>query len=136
MGSEVAEVVGRVEERMEEEGEGEARFGYREGVGEEGRRDLECLEYLIGSLEEKQVAESVSKIVSTERANGEIMFQITYEKAINIEPRLVTEKELTRINFLRETSLVHFYRTGVKSLYSYICHNVAVLRVSTWGSAS
>lgn len=137
VGAEVGEVVGRIEARMEGEGEGEARFGYRgEAVGEEGRRDLECLEYLIRSLEEKQVAESVSKIVSTERANGEIMFQITYEKAINIEPRLVTEKELTRINFLRETSLVHFYRTGVKSLYSYICHNVVPALRSTWVSAS
>jgi predicted RNA binding protein with dsRBD fold (UPF0201 family) len=139
VGSEVGKVVGKIEERMEgEAGEGEARFGYRgaETVGEEGRRDLECLEYLIGSLEEKQVAESVSKIISTERANGEIMFQITYEKAINIEPRLVTEKELTRINFLRETSLVHFYRTGVKSLYSYICHNVPPPARSTSASAS
>jgi hypothetical protein len=54
------------------------------------------------------------------------MFQVAYEKAINIEPRLITEKELSRVNFLRETSLVQFYRTGVKSPYSYICHNVVI----------
>jgi len=35
-------------------------------------------------MEEKQIAESISKITSTERNNGEIMFQITYEKAINL----------------------------------------------------
>ena len=52
------------------------------------------------------------------------MFKIDYEKAINIEPRLISEKELTRINFLRETSLINFYRTGVKSLFSFVCHNV------------
>ena len=52
------------------------------------------------------------------------MFKIDYERAMNIEPKLIGEKELFRMNFLRETSLINFYRTGVKSLFSYICHNV------------
>lgn len=39
-------------------------------------RDLECLEYLISSLEEKQIAESVAKVVSTERSGGENMFRL------------------------------------------------------------
>lgn len=43
---------------------------------------------------------------------------------MNIEPKLITEKELNRINFLRETSLTTYYRSGAKSLYQYICHNV------------
>jgi hypothetical protein len=72
-------------------------------------------------------------ILSTERANGEIMFQITYEQAMNIEPKLINEKELIRLNFLRETSLLSFYRTGVKSLYSYVCHNVTNLLSSMSG---
>ena len=55
---------------------------------------------------------------------------------MNIETKLVTEKELIRINFLRETSLINFYRTGVKSLYSFLCHNVKNSLWSTWGSAS
>lgn len=53
------------------------------------------------------------------------MFQVAFEKAINIDPKLISERELLRLNFLRETSLINFYRTGVKSPYSYICHNVA-----------
>lgn len=59
------------------------------------------MEYLVKSLEEKQIAESAAKIISTERAKGEIMFKIDFEKAMNIEPKLYSEKELTRINFLR-----------------------------------
>ena len=59
------------------------------------------------------------------------MFQIAFEKAINIDPKLITERELLRLNFLRETSLVQFYRTGVKSPYSYICHNVTHTPFST-----
>ena len=38
-----------------------------------------------------------------------------------------------RINFLRETSLINFYRTGVKSLYSFICHNVYFLFIQYVG---
>lgn len=97
---------------------------YGTGEQRDPSKDLECLEYLIKSLEEKQIAESVAKIISTERAKGEIMFKVDFEKAMNIEPKLYSEKELNRINFLRETSLINFYRTGVKSLYSFICHNV------------
>lgn len=37
---------------------------------QDNSRDLECLEYLIRCLEEKQIAESVAKILSTERSNG------------------------------------------------------------------
>lgn len=61
------------------------------------------------------------------------MFQIAYEKAINVDPKLISEKELARINFLRETSLVNFYRTGVKSPYSYICHNVEYFAIKYVG---
>ena len=61
-----------------------------------------------------------------------MMFKIDYEKAMNIEPKLISEKELMRINFLRETSLLNFYRTGVKSLYSFVCHNVASTLFSMW----
>jgi hypothetical protein len=41
-----------------------------------------------------------------------------------------------RLNFLRETSLITFYRTGVKSPYSYICHNVPPSLPSTLVSES
>ena len=55
---------------------------------------------------------------------------------MNVEPRLLNEKELLRTNELRETSLLHFYRTGVKSPYSYVCHNVVVSSDSMWVSES
>jgi hypothetical protein len=64
------------------------------------------------------------------------MFQVAFEKAINIDPKLIPERELMRLNFLRETSLIQFYRTGVKSPYSYICHNVSSRRLSTWAFGS
>jgi hypothetical protein len=99
---------------------------YASGQTKDFDKDLACLEFLIDCLEEKQIAESVAKIISTERSNGELMFKIDYERAMYIEPRLIPERELMRINFLRETSLINFYRTGVKSLYSFICHNVAM----------
>jgi hypothetical protein len=120
----------KLEQNMAEAEEIESRGNYRNFMissseySQDNSKDLECLEYLIRCLEEKQIAESVAKITSTERSNGEIMFQVAYEKAINIDPKLISEKELARVNFLRETSLVNFYRTGVKSPYSYICHNV------------
>ena len=64
------------------------------------------------------------------------MFKVEYEKAMNIDPKLQSEKELARFNKLRETSLINFYRTGVKSLFSFICHNVNMVWLSTWGSES
>ena len=100
---------------------------YASGKSKDMDKDLQCLEYLIDCLEEKQIAESIAKIISTERSNGEPMFKIDYERAMNIEPKLIGEKELFRMNFLRETSLINFYRTGVKSLFSYICHNVNIM---------
>lgn len=78
----------------------------------------------------------MNKVVSTERGKGEQVFQVSYEKAMNVEPRLLNEKELLRTNELRETSLLHFYRTGVKSPYSYVCHNVVVSSDSMWVSES
>lgn len=95
-----------------------------------GRRDADCIEGLIHSLEEKQIAESVSKIVSCERREGEAKFQILYEPALNIMPQLLNERALKKINQLRENSLFKFYKTGVKSTHSYICHNVPLLRLS------
>ena len=43
----------------------------------------------------------MSKVISTERAKGEPLFQVTYEKAMNVEPRFMTEKELLKTNELR-----------------------------------
>lgn len=65
---------------------------YASGSNQDFGKDLQCLQYLIDCLEEKQIAESVSKIISTERNSGETMFKIDYEKAMNIEPKLITEK--------------------------------------------
>lgn len=38
---------------------------------------------------------------------------------------------MKRINLLREVSLFKFYKTGVKSIYSYACQNVIMLLFST-----
>jgi hypothetical protein len=50
---------------------------------------------------------------------------------MNIVPQLVSEVEMKRINLLREVSLFKFYKTGVKSIYSYACHNVTGMLFST-----
>ncbi len=52
---------------------------------------------------------------------------------MNIVPQLVSEVEMRRINLLREVSLFKFYKTGVKSIYSYACHNVKDVWFSTLG---
>ena len=61
---------------------------------------------------------------------------MAFEKAMNIDAKLISERELLRLNFLRETSLINFYRTGVKSPYSYISHNVAPPLFSMWALGS
>ena len=43
----------------------------------------------------------MSKVISTERGKGEQLFQVIYEKAMNVEPRLLTERELLKTNELR-----------------------------------
>lgn len=57
---------------------------YASGKNKDTSKDFKCLEYLIDCLEEKQISESISKIISTERNHGELMFKIDYEKAMNI----------------------------------------------------
>lgn len=52
---------------------------------------------------------------------------------MNIVPQLVSETEMRRINLLREVSLFKFYKTGVKSIYSYACHNVPPQLLSMLG---
>lgn len=51
---------------------------YATGQNKDSAKNLNSLEYLIDCLEEKQIAESVSKIISTERSNGEVMFKLDY----------------------------------------------------------
>ena len=46
---------------------------------------------------------------------------------MNVAPMSVSEGEVKRINTQRETSLLKFYRTGVKSLFSYVTQNVLFL---------
>lgn len=53
--------------------------------------DLQSIEYLIKSLEEKQIAESISKIIGSDKIEGEIKYKVTFEKAINIEPKYLNE---------------------------------------------
>jgi hypothetical protein len=107
---------------LREEQDWMADLEEREASGE----DASCIEWLLHILEEKQIAESVTKVVSCERSGGESKFAIHFETAMNIVPQLVTEAELKRINLLREVSLFKFYKTGVKSIYSYACQNVSL----------
>lgn len=63
--------------------------------------DAKCLEWLIHNLEEKQIAESISKIVSCEKKDGESNFLINYESALNLVPHSLGEHSLRRMNQLR-----------------------------------
>ena len=58
---------------------------------------MEWLEWLIHSLEEKQIAESVSKITDCERWNGETTFALQFEPATNVLPQHLSEGELRRL---------------------------------------
>lgn len=103
-----------------------------EGAG--GTGDAASVGWLLHVLEEKQVAESVSKIVNCERSAGEPKFLVQFEQAMHLQPQLLSESQLRRVNQLRETSLLKFYRTGAKSLQSFTCQNVPLSPRSTWAS--
>jgi hypothetical protein len=120
-------ITSQIEERMAAEAVEMAEV--MEG-GASGQ-DAASVGWLIHILEEKQIAESVSKIVNCERSAGELKFMVQFEQAMHVQPQLLTEVELRRLNQLRETSLLKFYRTGAKSLHSFTCQNVPHLQFST-----
>ena len=45
---------------------------------------------------------------------------------MNVNKKIMTEKELLELNKIREYSLFKFYNTSLKSPYSFICQNVVV----------
>ena len=66
----------------------------------------------------------MSKILECKKINHEYFYLVAFEHAVYVEPKLFSEREIIRLNKLRETSLFQFYRTGVKSIYSYTCQSV------------
>ncbi len=58
---------------------------------------------------------------------------VTFEEAMNVKKKIMTEKELLQLNKVREYSLFKFYNTSLKSPYSFICQNVKnLLYLSSW----
>ena len=134
----------RLEERVEAEialqevvfcsaGEEEPAQLVEQGEGRAERRlakmqgfDLQTkyIEYTIRQLERKQVAESVAKLQRVERSKGETRVQLVFEEAMGIKPITVSEEKFREINALREYSLLKFYNTASKSIYSFVCQNV------------
>jgi predicted RNA binding protein with dsRBD fold (UPF0201 family) len=96
-GAENKILLSTLECRIREEQERMAEQEEREESGE----DASCIEWLLHILEEKQIAESVTKVANSERSGGENKFLVHFESAMNIAPHLLTEGELKRINLLR-----------------------------------
>ena len=53
---------------------------------------LEFLERTIDKLEIKQVSESISKITKLERTRGDVKFHISFEEAMNVKRKVLSEK--------------------------------------------
>lgn len=49
---------------------------------------------------------------------------VTFEEAMNVKKKSLTESELVKLNKVREYSLFKFYNTSLKTPYSFICQNV------------
>lgn len=56
---------------------------------ERSGEDAACLQWLTHRLEEKQIAESVTKIMCSEKVSGETKFSVEFEEAMNIVPQIV-----------------------------------------------
>lgn len=56
---------------------------------------------------------------------------LAFEESMGLKPITVSEAEFHSINNLREYSLLKFYNTASKSLYSFVCQNVHFYPLST-----
>lgn len=52
---------------------------------------------------------------------------------MNVNKKIMTEKELLELNKIREYSLFKFYNTSLKSPYSFICQNVIIILIKFLG---
>ena len=79
------------------------------------------------------MAESISKITKLEKTRGDIKFHISFEEAMNVKRKVLSEKEMEGLNKIREYSLFKFYNTSLKTPYSFICQNVTFLKNIVFG---
>jgi len=83
------------------------------------------LQSLIFELEEKQIADSVSKLTNCcKNGKKDFTFTLTLEDALNTQPLLVNEKLLLRFNSYREHSFFKQYNLPLKTLFTSTSHNV------------
>ncbi|EAS04749.2 hypothetical protein TTHERM_00464970 (macronuclear) [Tetrahymena thermophila SB210] len=89
---------------------------------------LNYLQQLIFTLEEKQVADSISKITNCKKeSKKEFHYEVMFEDALNSQPIYIDEKTLLRFNEYREHSMLRKYNLPIKTLFSSTSHNYVQL---------
>lgn len=59
------------------------------------------LKYMILCLDRKQVAESISKIIKSEKSRNQVLYEVEFEHSMNVPNKILTEKEMVSLNDLR-----------------------------------
>ncbi|KAL4461083.1 hypothetical protein ABPG72_006462 [Tetrahymena utriculariae] len=89
---------------------------------------LNYLQQMIFTLEEKQVADSISKITNCKKeSKKEFHYEVMFEDALNSQPIYIDEKTLLRFNEYREHSMLKKYNLPIKTLFSSTSHNYVQL---------
>ncbi|KAL4442253.1 hypothetical protein ABPG74_009271 [Tetrahymena malaccensis] len=89
---------------------------------------LNYLQQMIFTLEEKQVADSISKITNCRKeSKKEFHYEVMFEDALNSQPIYIDEKTMLRFNEYREHSMLKKYNLPIKTLFSSTSHNYVQL---------